>query len=361
MSIKLLKSSAHARLYRGGLVCRVPRMSTVPKAMTTNGRLQAISCPAHHSSTALSVMAAAAAGTLLAKLSALMAAGVAPGVVLALLHSSSAMLKPTESFYHHPLTLHGALPGKVAIAQAPTPATQPTSSALPSEWFIATSAAQWLDQHRLAAASGALLATVFVSDKAARAHAPLLERLRRSYGTGPAAPVRFVFVHIGPGFARRNHACCAAAAAPRGSQALVLGHLAHTAAVHGLDVALSSLLPGGIRAFPSVLLTAPSGGSARCCAASRVGELTQLVSDWAFINRSFALALARGRAAGAGGVGAESAEGLRMPDGGELAARAREEVRKSLERAVSLPLPPPQQRPLQLQQQRSGRNGVLMA
>ncbi|KXZ56919.1 hypothetical protein GPECTOR_1g829 [Gonium pectorale] len=62
-------------------------------------------------------------------------------------------------------------------------------------------------------------------------------------------------------------------------------------APHGLDVALSAFMPGGLHACPSLLLTAgPTApdGSTLLTSASRVAELTQLVSDMAFF-------IARGR------------------------------------------------------------------
>ena len=184
---------------------------------------------------------------------------------------------------------------------------------------MVTSAAHWFEQHRLAAESGALLATVFVSDAAARAQGPLLERLRRTYG-GEAGPVHFVFVHVGASYVQRSAAASrsAAAAGLRGRQALAdLGRVSNVAALHGLDVALGSFLPnGGLRAVPSMLLSQPSScesacasvsssmdldtAAARCwAAASRAGELRQLVSDWAFINTALARAAAASTAVAA--------------------------------------------------------------
>ncbi|PNW85537.1 hypothetical protein CHLRE_03g191300v5 [Chlamydomonas reinhardtii] len=204
----------------------------------------------------------------------------------------------------------GAFHPKSPFATAHAPATAGPFAALPSQWLVVTSAAHWFEQHRLAAESGALLATVFVSDAAARAQGPLLERLRRTYG-GEAGPVHFVFVHVGAGYVQRSAAASrsAAAAGLRGRQALAdLGRVSNVAALHGLDVALGSFLPnGGLRAVPSMLLSQPSScesacasvsssmdldtAAARCwAAASRAGELRQLVSDWAFINTALARA-----------------------------------------------------------------------
>ncbi|GLC50868.1 hypothetical protein PLESTB_000441000 [Pleodorina starrii] len=246
-----------------------------------------------NATTALSITANVAAGALLAKVAALLASG---GTLPATLLPHLAIHKSTEKEYHSTSALKGSLAGKVAVASAPAPAARSHASALalPAEWLVVTSAAEWFDQHRQASAAGALLATVFISDAAALAHSPLLERLRRNFGAGPDAPVRFVFVHIEDDFQRRHSACAAAAATSalaRGTGSLTLGRVSHTAALHGLDVALTSFLPDGVRAFPSLLLTAgPAGGSAAASsapwswsAATRVGELTQLVSDWAFI------------------------------------------------------------------------------
>ncbi len=192
----------------------------------------------------------------------------------------------------------------MSVVSAPAPAHVTPSTAFPANWVVVASAAEWFEHHYQAVDAGAMLATVFVSDKAARAHASLLERLRCNFGAGADAPVRFVFVHIGDDYharhARATTGCAAAAASGLGRSAasLTLGRVSHIAALHGLDVALTSFLPDGVRAFPSLLLTAGpvasvsasasiDGGVAAApwswSAATRVGELTQLVSDWAFI------------------------------------------------------------------------------
>ncbi|KAG2448165.1 hypothetical protein HYH02_006750 [Chlamydomonas schloesseri] len=241
-------------------------------------------------------------------------------------------VEPLGASVESPFVIDGAYrrKGSFATARAPSTFGSGPYAALPSSWLVVTSAAHWFEQHRLAAASGALLATVFISDAAARDQGSLLERLRRTYG-GESGPVRFVFVHVGAGYVQRSAAASrsAAAAGLRGREALTdLGRASHVAALHGLDVALGSFLPsGGLRAVPSMLLarpgvvpaapvgTAGSGRSsvvskedadehpAEACwaAASRTGELRQLVSDWAFINTAFA------RAAAAASTGASMA------------------------------------------------------
>ncbi|KXZ56918.1 hypothetical protein GPECTOR_1g828 [Gonium pectorale] len=159
------------------------------------------------------------------------------------------------------------------------------SPSLPRRWEVAVSTAQWFELNRQATAAGALLATVFISDKAARVHGPLLERLRVAYGTGSYAPVRFIFVRVADGFEQRNRA---AAATGRGLRSLAPECVSRSASQHGLDVALSAFMPGGLHACPSLLLTAgPTApdGSTLLTSASRVAELTQLVSDMAFVTR----------------------------------------------------------------------------
>ncbi|KAG2442400.1 hypothetical protein HXX76_002486 [Chlamydomonas incerta] len=254
---------------------------------------------------ALALGASAATSALIAKVGLLN-----PGLALA----STLQTKPSEKPIEVATSSWQAVkaPAKIAIATAPAPSTAGPFAALPAQWLVVTSAAHWFEQHRLAAESGALLATVFVSDAAARAQGTLLERLRRTYGN-EAGPVRFVFVHVGAGYVQRSDAAShsAAAAGLRGREALTdLGRVSNVAALHGLDVALGSFLPsGGLRAVPSMLLSQPSSCESACAsvsssmdldtaaagcwaAASRAGELRQLVSDWAFINTAFAHAAA---------------------------------------------------------------------
>ncbi|EFJ41720.1 low-CO2-inducible protein [Volvox carteri f. nagariensis] len=290
---------------------RQSRASVVPSRVTNCRRevRMAVSTPSSSRSnssavSALSITASAAASALLAKVAALLAAG-APGALPAVLHMSSPACKGSEKEHHWTSAFQGALAEKVVVAAAPSPAALSAVSAisLPGEWRIISSAAEWFDLHSEASSAGALLATVFISDNAAVAHAALLERLHQNFGTGVDAPVRLVFVRINEGYEQRNRAAAAACAASgtapalvRGAADITLSRVAHTAALHGLDVALTSFLPDGVRAFPSLLLTAgpvaagaaAAGGDTAAApwswlAATRVGELTQLVSDWAFI------------------------------------------------------------------------------
>ncbi|PNH10127.1 hypothetical protein TSOC_003184 [Tetrabaena socialis] len=197
----------------------------------------------------------------------------------------------------------------MATATAPPTGSASASAALPSHWHVASSAAQWSDLNRQAAAAGVLLATIFVSDKALAAHAPFLERLRRAHsGAGSA---RFVFVHVGDGFEARAAAASRAPAATctsRGPDSLATGRMSHVAAMFGLDVALAAaLLPEGARGCPALLLTAGpavDGGAIRWAATARVAEMTQLLGDWAYLNR---LALGRKAAAAAASAAAAAA------------------------------------------------------
>ncbi|GLI69184.1 hypothetical protein VaNZ11_013753, partial [Volvox africanus] len=251
---------------------------------------------------AKSISANAAASAVLAKVSAMLAASTTAAL-------PSALQPPVHRFSEKEpmskLELQGGLPGKVAVDDASSPAARSSSMSstfsLPAEWVVVSSASEWFDQHRQASAAHVLLATVFVSDKAALAHVPLLEHLRVSFGRGADSPVRFIYVHVGDGYQRRYQEAStgSGAASARSSSCLMLNRVSSIAALYGLDVALTSFLPGGARAFPSLLLTAgPTGGSPEGTAstnpdnaapwswstATRVGELRQLVSDWAFIS-----------------------------------------------------------------------------
>ncbi|GIL42638.1 hypothetical protein Vafri_584 [Volvox africanus] len=258
--------------------------------------------PAPSAAPAKSISANAAASAVLAKVSAMLAASTTAAL-------PNALQPPVHRFSEKEalskLELEGRFAGKVEVADASAPAASSLSGSptvsLPAEWVVVSSASEWFDQHRQASAAHVLLATVFVSDKAALAHVPLLERLRVSFGTGADAPVRFIYVHVGDGYQQRYQEASigSGAASARSSSCLTLNRVSSIAALHGLDVALTSFLPGGARAFPSLLLTAgPTGGSPEPAAstnpdnaapwswssATRVGELRQLVSDWAFIS-----------------------------------------------------------------------------
>ncbi|KAG2487920.1 hypothetical protein HYH03_013500 [Edaphochlamys debaryana] len=160
--------------------------------------------------------------------------------------------------------------------------------AYPSDWLVVGSASQWFDLNRRACAEGKLLATVFISAKAAAAHGGTIERLRRAYAAGEGAQVQFVFVDVGASYGQRLQNCrtCRTASLARGRSALSVSRVSHTAAIHGLDVALSAFLPEGcLRASPTLLLR--SGATARdgsvwSCAATRATQMEQLVADWAF-------------------------------------------------------------------------------
>ncbi|PNW85536.1 hypothetical protein CHLRE_03g191250v5 [Chlamydomonas reinhardtii] len=299
------------RVGMSGRAAGVKSAGAIARSVSLVCRAQASS--SHTMNNALALGASAATSALIAKVG-LLNPGLTLASTLQTKTSDKALEVATSSWQAAQSST------KIAVATAPAPAaTASPFAALPSQWLVVTSAAHWFEQHRLAAESGALLATVFVSDAAARAQGPLLERLRRTYG-GEAGPVHFVFVHVGASYVQRSAAASrsAAAAGLRGREALAdLGRVSNVAALHGLDVALGSFLPnGGLRAVPSMLLSQPSScesacasvsssmdldtAAARCwAAASRAGELRQLVSDWAFINTALARAAAASTAVAA--------------------------------------------------------------
>ncbi|KAG2487921.1 hypothetical protein HYH03_013501 [Edaphochlamys debaryana] len=232
-------------------------------------------------------MTTGAAAALLAKV-----AAMSPAMLLAA--SASALVTKQPDITHATPAVKERTMEQVA---APT-----VARAYPSDWLVVGSASQWFDLNRRACAEGKLLATVFISAKAAAAHGGTIERLRRAYAAGEGAQVQFVFVDVGASYGQRLQNCrtCRTASLARGRSALSVSRVSHTAAIHGLDVALSAFLPEGcLHASPTLLLTASTtgeDGASRCCAATHVSDLAQLVADWAFINSALSDALARARA-----------------------------------------------------------------
>ncbi|KAG2487922.1 hypothetical protein HYH03_013502 [Edaphochlamys debaryana] len=208
-------------------------------------------------------------------------------------------------------------PPALNLAVATAPSLTSSICPYPSDWLVVGSASQWFDLNRRACAEGKLLATVFISAKAAAAHGGTIERLRRAYAAGEGAQVQFVFVDVGASYGQRLQNCrtCRTASLARGRSALSVSRVSHTAAIHGLDVALSYLLPEGqLRACPTLMLTAgvlAADGATRLAAANRTPSITQLMANAAFVNAAFAQARERATAKHVSVAGVRVAEGSR--------------------------------------------------